>query len=181
MKVDSALGVRIVGNGSIAGPVREGVNIPVLVVDASDMPEIGEAIDAAKYEPDGDVKTEWGEDTKNRNVLLHVTFIRPAPADFIVVFELPKFGILVDGVLEAGAFYLKAGKPGDNFKSTFADPSILVDVPKGEFDEMWPARYKASMMDEFRRNGMGIKEARRAAEQTYEGIRGTTTFRMPQQ
>lgn len=178
-KLRSALPARIIGDGSMAGPVREGMNIPVLVVDATNIPAIREAIQSANYEPDGDVKTAWAEDRKSRNLLLHVVLQRPTPAEFVVIFNMPKEGILIDGLLEARGFYLKAGKPGDSFKSTFDDASILVDVPPSQFNESWPARYRGSMMEEFRRRGLGSKEARAAAEKTYVDVRQITTFRMP--
>jgi len=179
VKLAANLVVNIIANGSLAGPVREGVNIPILVVDGTKIPALAEAIAAAKYERDGDVQTVWAQDRRTKNFILHVQLLRPTPAEFLIVFAMPKQAILIDGILESGAVYLKPGKDGDTFRSTFSDESLLVDVPTSEFNSRWPARYRGALMESLRRKGLNAKEARVGAEETYAKLRLITTLRMP--
>lgn len=180
VNIDPSLILDIVANGSIAGQVRDGVNLPVLVVDASTMPAIAQAIRVAQYEPDGDVRVTWGTARKTDAPLLHVEMLRPVPVEFVIAFEMSEQAILIDAILEAKAFYLKAGRIGDTFKSTFAAPAIIVDVHPSDFNATWPSRYIRILMDEFRRRGTPLREARSAAEAAYAQIRTMTTLRVPQ-
>lgn len=172
--------VRIVANGAIAGQVRDGVNLPVLIVDATTVPEIADAIRAAEYEPDGDIRISWGEDRRTKAPLLDIELIRPVPAHFVIAFKVPNQALLIETALEARGFYLKAGSPTDTFRSTFADPSIIVDVHPSPFNTTWPARYKRILMDELRRGGMTLREARSGADEAYDRLRMVSTFRVPQ-
>jgi len=180
VQIDPSLIVRIVANGSIAGQVRDGANLPVLVVDTTNVPAIDHAIRVAQYEPDGDVRVTWGTARKTKTPLLHVEMLRPVPVEFVVAFEMPEQAILIDAMLEARAFYLKAGQIGDTFKSTFAAPTIIIDVHPSDFNATWPSRYVRILMDEFRRTGTPFREARIAAEAAYAHVRRMTTLRVPQ-
>lgn len=179
VSIDRRTVVGIVGNGTIAGPDQNGINIPVLVVDGTSVPAIADAIRAAEYEPDGDVQTAWGKDRRTQNELLVVNMTRPVPASFVIEFTMPGHGILVDAVLAAHCFYLRAGGPEDSFMTTFADRQIIVDVHPSEYDDRWPAVYKRALMKDFRRRGLSITRARTAAEELYEQSHKMTTFRLP--
>jgi hypothetical protein len=175
--LDSSKVVRLLGGGSIGSSMYDGRFIPVVVVDASDSPEISESISAAKHEPDGDSVCAWG--SASGALFLHIILLRPVPAEFFIPFSLPEEGILVDGVVESGNFLLRAGKPSDNLKSTLDDPALLVNVGNNDFDTQWPTIYKRSMMDDFRRKGLTAIEARRAAESLYIQVQRMTTLRFP--
>src|SRR6266536_2220208 len=53
--------VPIVADGAMAGPVAEGANIPLVILDTSKRPDIAEAIRVHAYLPPGDVASSWGE------------------------------------------------------------------------------------------------------------------------
>lgn len=180
VRVDTNIVVRVVANGAIAGQVRDGAALPVLVVDATTLPEIADAIRAAEFEPDGDVRTIWSRERRTGAPFLEVELIRPVPVRFVIAFEIPEQALLIDTTLEARSFYLKAGGPDATFESTFADPSIIVDVPPTEFNASWPGMYKRILMDQLRRDGLPVRAARSAADAAYDRLRMVSTFRIPQ-
>lgn len=180
VRIDQKTVVRVVADGAVAGQVRDGATLPVLVVDATTVPEIADAIRAAEFEPDGDVQIIWGRERRTTAPFLEVKLIRPVPVRFVIAFQIPEQALLVDTTLEARGFYLKAGGPKATFKSTFADPSIIVDVHPTEFNASWPAMYKRILMDQMRRGGMPVRDLRSAADAAYDRLRMVSMLRVPQ-
>lgn len=148
----------------------------MLVVDSGRVPELGEAIRSAEYEPDGDARSRWG--TSGNAVLLHIELLRPVPTTFAVHFPLATQGILVESALSAGVVQLKAGKPGSSFKSTFNDRGLMVEVPGVEEFPPWPTIFVRALMEHYRREGMKAIEARQAAEGAYASMTSVARFRL---
>jgi hypothetical protein len=49
----------IVADAALAGPVADGVLVPVLIVDTSNRSDVAELIRVHKFLPSGDVMTNW--------------------------------------------------------------------------------------------------------------------------
>jgi len=109
--------VPIVADGAMAGPVAEGANIPLVILDTSKRPDIAEAIRVHAYLPPGDVASSWGGIKGHPDdVFLVLDFERPIEARAVLRFSIANQGILVEAALTAKAMYLQAGKPGDRLR-----------------------------------------------------------------
>lgn len=161
----------------MAGAAWDGVTMPVLVLDASRMPTLREAIDASRYEPDGDVQIVWASHAKLRRQALQVTLIRPVPFEFYIAFDVPKHALLIDGILQARGFFLKAGEPGVTLQGSMRLPALHIDVPETPFNSEWYSILIKALVDDFRKKGSSIKEARIQAESAFEKLREITSFR----
>src|SRR6201981_335379 len=86
--------IPIVGDAAIAGPVMEGMLVPLLILDASGRPEVDEIIRVHEPLSPGDVKYRWAE-VKNKpdDVLLVLDFERPIEARVGLRFSIEKQAI----------------------------------------------------------------------------------------
>jgi len=71
--------VPIVGDAAIAGQVAEGVNIPLVILDTAERPEVAELIRVQEHLPPGDVVSTWGgqKGRVEKEVSLLLQFDRP--------------------------------------------------------------------------------------------------------
>lgn len=176
-RVDPTRVVRIVGDGMVASHLAfGGAFIPVLVLDCSAFPDISDAIRVAEYEPDGDAICQWA--TSRGNAGLLVKLVRPAPTEFIIGFDLPSQGILVELALRGGVVQIKSGTSGSSFKSTFTQNGLYIDVPGNEDFSPWPNVFKTALMEQARRSGARTVAARQSAEKTFEHIASLAGSRM---
>ena len=93
--------VPIVGDAAIATPILgEGRLIPVLIIDTSDRPDIGDLVKILQRPPLGDVTSQWGRlHWHKKTVALILTFKRPSKVVVILEFDVTEQGILVDLIL----------------------------------------------------------------------------------
>lgn len=173
--------VPIVGDASIAGPVAEGVMVPLVIFDAAARPDIAEAVRVHEHLPAGDVNVNWAvEDRKDAGtVLLVLDFLTPIETRGVFAFNVEEQGILVEAALTARLIYLQPGAPGDRLGHDPDRPKLLVELPETEFREVWDDVFLDGLTRWFRRRGQRRKPARRAAKEAIARLRGVTEFRMP--
>lgn len=173
--------VPIVGDAAIAGPVAEGVNIPLAILDISDRPDVAEIIRVHEHLHPGDVKFRWaGVEGHPDDVLLVLNFERPIEARAVLRFSIETQGILVEAALTAKAIYLQAGRRGDRLTHDLNRPKLLVELPDVEFRSHWNRLFLNRMTAvASRRLGLSRRKAEPHARQLIEELRTVTMFRMP--
>lgn len=173
--------VPVVGDGAIAGPVLEGVNVPLLILDTTTRPDIAELIRVHEFLPPGDVVSTWGGlHGQPQTVLLVLDFQRPIEARAVLSFEIASQGMLIELALTARAMYLQAGRPGDRIIHDPSRPKLLIELPESEFKRKWDELFRRGLTDSFRQEfGLPKRVARERAAKMIEELRAITTFRMP--
>lgn len=138
-RVDPALAVPVVGDGSLAQPeVADGRFVPVLILDTSRRPDVAEMIRVHGHvEGPGDVRCQWATMKPPDGVALHLTFERPVDLEMYVPFSVEPQAVLVEGILRAGAVWIQAGESGDVPSRTLGVPRLLVEVPETGFRSYW--------------------------------------------
>ncbi|MGH3932670.1 MAG: hypothetical protein ACRDTF_22155 [Pseudonocardiaceae bacterium] len=172
--------VPIVGDAAIAGPIAEGVLIPVVILDTSNRPDIAEVIRVNQHLP-GDVSFTWGGiEGHPDDVLLVLDFERPIEARAVLRFSIEKQGILVESAVTAKAIYLQVGRQGDRLIHDLNRPKMLVELPDGEFRSRWNLLFLHRMTVVLsRRFGWSRRKAEPLARELIAELRKMTMFRMP--
>jgi hypothetical protein len=172
-----------VADASLAGPVLEGVNVPLVILDTRDRPDVAEAIRVQSVEslPPGDVDFQWfGRPGNTDEILLRLDLLRPIETRLILAFSIERQGILVEAALTARAIYLQAGKPGDRLKRDLDRPKMLVELPETGFRPIWDQLVVDQMTGVFaRQSGLPRRKARPQAIAFLNEIKKLTDFRMP--
>jgi hypothetical protein len=161
----------ILAEGAMANrDVSHGRPVPVLIVDSASVPAFDEVIRSHQYLAPGDVRTDWGTDEQNANIMLALKFERPIVAECAVVFKMPLHAGLVDQILIARGVYLQTGKPGDRVATTLDSPRLLaevVDHPK--FAAYWEYLYPRIIARRLREEEkLSRKEAKAIAQRFVE-------------
>jgi hypothetical protein len=173
--------VAIVADGSIAGPIVEGSNIPLLILDTSERRDVEELIRVQAHLPPGDVRFRWGGSADDDDlVILVLDFDRPVEARVAIRFSIEHQGILVDAALQSHAVYIQAGREGDRLRDDLDLPKMIVELPETGFRPKWDQLLARRMIDVIvRRTGVDRKQAAAGAETMIAEMRRLTTFRMP--
>jgi hypothetical protein len=170
--------VRATSSAAIANVDTAGGRlIPVVMVDASGHPEITELIRAHEHTPAGDCVSQWATALGNSNqVRLRLKFERPVATEFLIEFELPKFGGAIDNILRARSMYLLEGALDSTFTSTEGRPRILIELPSTGFELAWQRIFRKSISNMFREEGQSRGASRMLADKFIVEWRSRTTF-----
>jgi hypothetical protein len=172
--------VRIVWDAAIATTIiGDGRLIPLLIIDASERPDVSELVRIHKHLPLGDVICQWGDlDAGDGKIDLFLRFERPVELVLILQFDVVRQGGLVDYILIAKAVYIQPGREGDRFVASMDNPRILVEIPDTGFQEEWNRMFHKHILLDLRRRGLSRKEAKLAATRFIEEWREFGRFRM---
>lgn len=175
--------IPLVADGAIAqGNSARGQLVPVLIVDATDRPDIVDVINAHTVQPSGDVTAIWANpdgSKKDPSCLIHLIlhFIRPVDTYAVIKFQRRHAG-LVDQILMTGLTYLQAGAPGDRLANTQGNHRIIVEIRNTDFDEIWERMLFDTLFNEFRGRGLNKNESNGAARKTISEWRRLGEIRM---
>lgn len=170
--------VRATSSAAIANVDTAGGRlIPVVMVDADGHPEITELIRAHEHTPAGDCVSQWSTALGDSSrVLLQLTFERPVATEFLIEFELPKFGGSIDNMLRARSMFLLEGGLGSTFTTTEDQPRILVELPSTGFEAAWEGIFRRSIVRMFREEGQSRSASKELADGFIAEWRSRTTF-----
>lgn len=177
-----AVPVRIVADGAIStGIVGDGRMLPVLILDATERPDIHAFIAMQRDSEAGDVHVQWGQlPDYTDTIALILSFQRPVELKAIVKFELARnHGFLVEQILAMHGVYMQAGKEGDRMKTTMDHPRVIVEIPDTGFRAMWDKMYLEFTVRALRERGLSRQRARVAAREVIEQLREFGEFRLP--
>jgi hypothetical protein len=167
---DAAIATTIIGDGRL---------IPLLIIDASERPDVGELVRIHKHLPPGDVICQWGDlDVGDGKIDLFLRFERPAELVLILQFDIVSQGGFVDYILIAKAVYIQPGMQGDRIVTSMDNPRILVEIPDTGFQEEWNRMFHKHIFQDLRRKGLSRKEAKLAATRFIEEWQEFGRFRM---
>jgi len=162
--------LRIISDAAIAtGRVGDGRLIPLLIIDTSDRPDLGELVRVHEHLDPGDVESQWGQlEGLEGKVALILLFKRPIEAAMIFDFDIVKQGGIVDLIVNAKGLYIQPGRDGDRFMTTPDAPRILVEIPETGFRPYWDDILYRSIMKDMRKSGLTRQQAKQAARQHIE-------------
>lgn len=165
--------VNVIADGLIGSIfVGEGRPIPVIIIDATNRPDIVEYIDAHEFEPPGDVEVQWGSALFDRNkISLMISSSRPVKTEFGISFDVTTQYSLIDAVLHAKGVYLQTGKAGDMIATKIDAPKILIEVPDTGFFRTWNKILNAALVKIFKKEGLPKAKAVVAAKELIQSMR----------
>lgn len=172
--------VKIVSDAAIStrGTV-EGKLIPLLIIDTSDRPDIEELVRVHEKQHIGDVVCQWGQLTgEKEKIALYLYFQRPIELVMILQFDIVRQGILVDQAITSRAIYIQPGRDGDRFASTIDNQRILLEIPDTGFQPEWERLYFKHIASDMRNKGLNRQQAKQAAQDMLNELRGFGKFRM---
>jgi hypothetical protein len=174
--------VPIANDAAVAGQVADGRNIPLVILDTTNRPDIEEMIRVHAHVGEGEVRSQWGlGDHRPDDVLLLLEFERPVETRIVLRFSMEERGGLVDMALTSRALYLRAGRPGDRVMHDLEHPRILVDLPDTGFRAVWEDAFLRQLTSFYaRETGLPRRKARELARQFLVKWRRLGSFRMPQ-
>jgi hypothetical protein len=134
----ASLVIPIVGDAALAGPIADGRLIPVLILDRSARPGLGEAIRIHEHLPPGDVQFRGAVSRESYDeVVLYVRLVQPMEVEFLLRFSIERQAVLVEAMLKAGAVYLQVGSAADRLSTTMDAPRILIELTDTGFKPTW--------------------------------------------
>lgn len=181
-RLPSSLIVPIVGDAAIASSELEGRLVPVLIVDASQRPEVAELIRVHSFLPPGDATSVWAvSQDDDDTVFLVLRFARPMELEMMLRFSITRQPLLVEAVLASGGLCLQTGVAGDRLITSMDANRLFIDVPDSGFRPVWDRLLLERLTtDAARRLRVPRRRARAIAEELVTKIRKVTEFRMPQ-
>jgi len=163
--------VPIVADASIAtGKVKEGMFVPVLLIDTSSRPDIENLIRFHMVQPTGECKSVWArlDPDKTNAINLVLRFVSPSECTVVLEFALPEQGGVVDQIVHAEALHLYPARPGERFKDDMEREHILIEVPCKDFAGEWDDILDSTFEEEARRQGLSGKQAQEFAQKIKE-------------
>ncbi|MGZ9586650.1 hypothetical protein [Paenibacillus marinisediminis] len=143
--------------------VVNGKNVPLVIVDTTDLPEVERAILTHTTIKNGHVNTKWGKSAADKYITLVFSLLDPVPIEFFVSFNAEKQGGVVDLIIRSQLLYIQPGKPGDRLSNTINSPRLLVEIPSTHFSKEWNLIHQRIMTKRFIKMGLKKKDAKKAA------------------
>jgi hypothetical protein len=157
--------VPIVADAAIAtGIIGDGRLIPLIILDTSERHDLEELIRVHQYVRPGDVLSQWAtiEDGSGRIGLL-LAFEKPMAMRALIVFEMTKYGGLIDQIIRTKGLYVQAGKSGDRLIHDTERPKLILEIPDTGFSRIWDDLFYRSVVKGMRESGLSRSEAKDAA------------------
>ena len=79
----------------------------------------------------------WGITDDGKNAILILDFKNPIEQKVILLFDIIKFGILVNQILYAQCLWLMVGTENSKLSLCFDDKRIFIEVPIDAFETDW--------------------------------------------
>ena len=179
--------VQVVADGMIASPAIAGNPLlPVAIVDTSDHAALAELIRLHRNFPPGDVISQWARRiegrffTKENNVLLHLTFLRPISLKAVIEFDIEKRPTLIDFIIRQRCMYLQSGHAGASLSGNFDEPRIFVEINASGFDTAWDKLFTRIIRERLRSQGRSRHEVKEGARNYISWVRDVARLRAPE-
>ncbi len=171
--------VPIVHDGAIAGPIADGRLLPVLFIDVSERPDVRELLRVHEHLGSGDVEFDWGLSRERKDdAMLHLRFVRPMDVEMILVFDVRREAILVEGILSGGGVYLQSARPGDRLSTTLDAHRVLIELPDTGFRPYWDRYLLDRTTALLKERGIPRRTAPHAATVAIDEMKKLAGFRM---
>jgi hypothetical protein len=171
--------VPIVHDAAIAGPIADGRLLPVLFIDTSERPDVRELLRVHEHLRSGDVEFDWGLSRERKDdAILYLQFVRPLEVEMILVFDVRRQAILVEGILSGGGVYLQDARPGERLSATLDSSRLLIELPDTGFQSHWDKYLLERTTALLRERGVPRRSAPRAAAVAIGEMKKLASFRM---
>lgn len=162
-----AKAIPILYEGAIAvSDQNEGAIIPLVIIDTALRPDIDELIRLHKFADHGHAKFTWGKQGRLGNhVSLFIEFDRPKETTIVLNFDIKKFGVTVEQILNTRGLYLAPGVVGERTYDVVDRPKVLLEIPDTGFAPYWGKLYRKFLLKEFKKHGHSRSEAKEVVEQ----------------
>ncbi len=122
--------------------IVNGRNIPVIFVESDKEKKIDEIISIHQTMHSGNIQFNWGATPDNKFVVLIVNFESPIIQKLVILFDIIKFGIVVEQILYSQCVWLMIGDENSKLSSCINYNRILLEVPSDEFKEIWKPMFR---------------------------------------
>ena len=172
--------VKIVSDAGISSRgTADGKLIPLVIIDTTDRPDIEELVRVHEKQSFGDVVCQWGQlEGEKGKISLYLYFKRPTELVMILQFDMVRQGILVDQAINSKAIYIQPGRDGDRFATTIDSHRILIEIPDTGFKDEWERLFLKHIALDMRKKGLNRQQAKQAAQNLLNELRGFGKFRM---
>lgn len=149
--------------------VADGKNIPLLILDTSDHPDIESAISMHKYSDEGKVSTIWGKSLNGKQIILSVEIIEPYFVSFNLIFDSLKKAALIDLIISSQLLYIQSGTREDRIEHTLNnyENRLLIEVPSSHFQNEWLNIFMKVQEKHFKKLGYSKMESKKLSKELY--------------
>ncbi|MBE3180483.1 hypothetical protein V1581_04495 [Enterobacter bugandensis] len=169
-----------IADGAISAPfTADGRLIPVVIIDTLEDVTLSNVISIHNDTPPGDVISIWGYHRfSKKNVFLELIFQQPLEYHMVIKFDLSKYLLLVDCIIQSRAIYLQPGKPGHKLSNDINAPKILIEIPARTTFEKWDSILHKHLHKRFVKKGISRSEIKNAVDEFISVRRDTWGPRM---
>ncbi len=146
--------------GAASLRVAEGRTIPLLILDTAGRSDIDDHIVLHADSGLGTIRSRWCAIKDITDVALILESLSPTSMALLIAFDLEEHSSIIDQILLAEGLALRAGRPGDVISRTMDRPTMTVEIPRGEFYEVWQRMYPNLIAKRLRREGFKPIEAK---------------------
>lgn len=177
---DDALRTQVVATSTIACEgVANGRNIPVAIVEPDNDGIITDLIITHKSVNNGNCESQWGMTKGYEYAILALSFSSPVEQKIILLFDVIKYGSIVNQILYAKCLYLMTGDSETKLLEHISEPRILLELPCDDFQEDWNKIYRKKKTDYLRKKyGISKKEALKFFDNLQNELEIVKTLRM---
>lgn len=144
----SDLILRVSASAAIASAgIANGRNVPVIFVESDEQNRIDNIITMHETIKEGNCESSWGVTDDGKNAILILDFKNPIEQKVILLFDIIKFGILVNQILYAQCLWLMVGTESSKLSLCFDDKRIFIEVPIDTFETDWNEIYRKHMLN----------------------------------
>ena len=132
------LELNVMASATIASAhIANGRNIPVVFVEADEIGKMENIINVHETIKEGSCESLWGITKDKKNAVLIIDFKEPVEQRVILIFDIIKFGIVVNQILYAQCLLLMIGGENSKISLCLDSKRIFVEVPVDEFKPIW--------------------------------------------
>lgn len=157
--------LKIISDSAIANPlIGDGRFIPILTLDCKETPELASFLELHQEVPPGDVTSTWAIlKNKKKDMCLFLDFTKPAELSVAIVFPISEYCIVIDGIIQSRALYIRSNERSERFIQDVNAPSILLEIPEGTTPPFWEELYMKTVIQKIKREGFSSKHAKTLA------------------
>lgn len=133
----------VVASASIASVgVANGRNIAVVFVPSDPDQKIDHIISIHKTIKEGVCACSWGLAQNRKNIILVLEFEEPIKQRFFLIFDIIKFGIVVEQIMHTQCLLLTTGDEHSKLSLCLDRAKIFLEVYCDEFKKVWDGIFR---------------------------------------
>lgn len=122
--------------------IANGKNVPVVFVEADHENRIQAILSIHKTTPEGNCTSSWGFTNNKKVAVLVLDFSDPVQERVVLLFDVIKFGVLVDQILYTQCLFLMVGSESSRLSLCLDEGRLQLEVPGEYYVEEWTKTYR---------------------------------------